>query len=71
MRCAVCWYLLSGRQYTQATMVVNGQSVCDKHADIATAHTELNKTIELIYDKEVAAAEKLEDNAIEARRVGY
>lgn len=70
MKCAVCWYLMSGRLHTQATMVVNGQSVCDKHADIATAHTELNKTTKLIYDMD-REAEKREDDAIEARRVRY
>jgi len=35
MRCVGCWFNLSGRVYTQATMIVNGQSVCDKHADVA------------------------------------
>lgn len=47
MRCAVCWYLLSGRVYTTATMIVNGQSVCDKHADVA----HLSHSVEDLIDR--------------------
>lgn len=35
MRCVACWFSLSGRVHSQATMTVNGQSVCDSHADVA------------------------------------
>lgn len=45
MRCVVCWFNLDGRNYTTATMIVNEQSVCDTHADVACLSTSINKIV--------------------------
>jgi len=71
MRCAVCWFLPSGRIYTTATMIVNGQSVCDRHADVAYRFLSIAGVIDSYDNYMEAVNEKAEDDAIEARRVGY
>lgn len=68
MRCVGCWFNLLGRVYTTATMIVNGLSVCDNHADVAYRAISVDHLILLLSPS--PEDEKAEDDAIEARRVG-
>jgi len=71
--CAVCYHSYPNSQIplmTDAKMVVNGLSVCLVHVGVARISTNLEEAMANV-NKYIAVAEKLEDNAIEARRVGY
>jgi len=52
MRCVACWFRLSGRVYTEATMIVNGLSVCDKDADVAYRAMSVDHLIVMLDDSE-------------------